>query len=137
MAYFRINFMLSGRSETLMGVLSDNDGEAYFCADDVARFAKKHTWLKSCPIREILLDPKPPFNLSMMALSDVLDVLKYPKTPRSQYVYHLLEYGHVRDLPYANGYHMITPCEAPEGIQFPTWLYIFKKDYGPKKNISS
>lgn len=137
MAYFRIEFMLSGRSETLLGVLSDDDGEAYFCVDNVARFVKKKTWLKCHPIREILLDPKPPLNMTMMALADVLDVLKYPKTPRSHYVYNLLEYGHVRDLPYANGCHRITPCEEHEGIQFPTWLCIFKKDYGPKKNTSS
>lgn len=132
MAYFRINFTLLGKAETLFGVLSDYDGEAYFSVDDVARFVQKGTWLKCRPLQEIVFISRPLKNLGMMALPDILDVLKHPKTPRSQYLVKLLEYGHVRDLPYDNDHHVITPCESPEGIQFPTWLLIFKKDYGPK-----
>lgn len=132
MAYFRIDFTLSGKAETLLGVLSDIDDEVYFCVDDVARFVPKGscTWLKCRPARELVFDPKTSGDMGMISLPDLLDALRFPRTPRSRYIVNLLEYGHVRDLPYDKPNHVITPCKSPEGIQFPTWLYIFKKDYG-------
>lgn len=133
MAYFRIQFQYAGKADSLFGVLSDYDGKVYFCADDIGRFVskKENPWLKCRPLKDITCMPKHPVDMLMIALSDALDVLRFPKTPRSEYLVHLLEYGHVRDLPFNYPCHILTTCDSTEGIQFPTWLYIFQKDYGP------
>lgn len=114
------------------GVLSDYDGEPWFYTGDVARFVSKkgYTWLKCRPITDILVAPRYPTDIFMMALPDVLHVLQYPKTPRSQYLLNLLENEHVIDLPFHDPCHVVKVCDRTEGIPFPMWLQTFKKDYG-------
>lgn len=131
MTFFRIQLVLSGKVETLFGVLSYT-GDVYFWVEHINRFVRKGALLKCRPVEEIAFSNLPK-NILVMKLEYVLDALEYSKTVRSQYLLNFLEYGHVRDLPFDYPYHVITPCDDTEGVQFVSWMNIFVKDHGPYK----
>lgn len=132
MTFFRIQLVLSGKVETILGVLSYT-GDVYFWVEDINRFVRKGVLLKCRPVEEIAFTFNLPKNLLVMKLENVLDALEYSKTARSRYLSNFLEYGHVRDLPFDYPCHVITSCEDTEGMQFVSWLNIFFRDYGPYK----
>lgn len=136
MAYFKLIALYNDKEHSLLGVLAEDDGEAYFYTSDVARMLGNHAvhdqfWLYSRPL-EGMVFYESPCTLWMIRIDHLIHQLQQIQSPQARVLIHLLTRGIVRDLPNQRSIPKVIQSTDGYGITFPSWLSEFTINYGPK-----
>lgn len=124
--------MYRGSYVTVLGFVSDVDGEVYYHVTDLIRFLQ-------CPKQEFT-ETRDRLELTtyrysiapdrvMVEHSKLLNVLENMMSEKSTFLFNFLEYGHVRSVfgPWFTE-HRIKQCDESEGQSYPAWLQGFKAE---------